>query len=229
MAGCRSVRAETPAADVGGWEGETLIKKIMTCDFNLLSKQQPNTTDKQWLVCQLLITPAQTYSEFVRFGRCFLGGASQRLWKNENPNNPPDVGFTRCSVWKHLRPPQGFTHHCTNVHTTPLKGTKQESNPCLRITTQLVLPEVYQRHQASVGPKQRPSLPLITAITLLEQRRAFSANIAGPSCPSWQEDVVVKRARGQDTGLDWLSPGLLGLFYVQTNSSLDARDGQCLT
>lgn len=137
-------------------------------------------------MCQLSITPAQTYSEFVRFGRCFLGGPSQRLWKNENPNDPPHVGFTRCSAGKHLQPPgYGFTHHCTDVQTTPPKteGTKQESNPCLRITTQLVLPEVYQRHQASVGPKQGPSLPLITVITLLEQRRAFSADMRDRPAP----------------------------------------------
>lgn len=115
-----------------------------------------------------------------------------------------------------LRTPQGFTHHCTNVHTTPPKteGTKQESNPCLRITTQLVLPELYQRHQASVRLKQGPSLPLITAITLLEQRRAFFSQHAGPPCPSWQRDVVVKRACRQDSGLDWLSPGHHRCFWV---------------
>lgn len=102
---------------------------------------------------------------------------SRRTWAS------PDVPGLEAFTTTRLRTPQGFTHRCTSVHTTPPKteGTKQESNPCTRITTQLVLPEVYQRHQASVGPKQRPSLPLITAITLLEQRRAFSANIAGPS------------------------------------------------
>lgn len=237
MAGCRSVRAETAAADGGGREKKkkkTLIKKIITCDFNLLSKQRPNATDKQRLVCQLLLTPAQTHSEFVRFGRC---SKIVEKWKPQWSTRRGLHQMFRPEAFTttRLRTPQGFTHHCTDVHTTPPKdwGHKAGKQPLFTnhdsISASWTLPETsgFSRIQTgAVITTYHGNYAFRAAASVFSQRcRTVPPLLAGGCCCQ----ASLQTRPGAGLTLARTPPLLLGLFYVQTNSSLDARDGRCFT
>lgn len=199
MAGCRSVRAKTLAADLAA-----LIRKIITCDFNLVSKQRPNATDKQWLVCQLLTTPTQTYSESVQFDCCKDCGKIKspiihQTWAS--PDVPSGSIYDhRVTDTTRIHTP---LHQCT--HYTPNDWAYKAGKQALFTDHDSISASCGLQETSGFGQTQTEAV-----ITTYHGNYAFraaasvSSQHAGPSCPSKQGDLVVKRACRQDTGLDWL-------------------------